>query len=169
MEIRNERLEQIKAFRLPAYDEIPEVGLYLEQVATYIGRYLEPFDDVTLTTSMISNYVKQGLIPSPEKKQYGRNQIAYLIFIAVAKSVLSLNQVATLISLQKKAYDESTAYNYFCLQFKNVLDYVFGFKDELAEVGVEVSGEKTMLRNTIITVAHKVYLDYCFNVVYKNS
>lgn len=159
--------EQIKSFRLPAYDEIPEVGLYLEQVATYISTYLEPLEGITLTTSMISNYVKQGLIASPEKKLYGRDQIAYLIFIAVAKSVLSLNQVASLISLQKKAYNEQTAYDYFCMQFKNVLDYVFGFKEELSDVGVEVSGEKTMLRNTIITVAHKVYLDYCFNVVYK--
>lgn len=168
MERNNDVLEQIKNFSLPDYYDIPDVGLYLEQVAKYIGGYLEPFEGVTLTTSMISNYVKQGLIPNPVKKLYGREQIAYLIFIAIAKSVLSLSQISTLISLQKNSYDKETAYGYFCLQFKNVLDYVFGFKEELAEVGVEVSGEKTMLRNTIITVAHKIYLDYCFNIVYKN-
>ena len=40
-----------------------------------------------------------------------------------------------------------------------MLDYVFGRKPEMDAVGVEqTAGEKLMLRNTIITVAHKVYL-----------
>ena len=32
----------IEQFRLPAYEEIPDVGLFLEQVSKSISLYLEP-------------------------------------------------------------------------------------------------------------------------------
>jgi hypothetical protein len=43
-----------------------------------------------------------------------------------------------------------------------VLNYSFGLIDSLEAVGVEKSETKTMLRNTIIAVGHKVYLDRYF-------
>ena len=96
-EIRKEIADSIKEFRLPEYDAIPNVGLYLEQVTLYIAEYLEPLENISITGSMIGNYVKKGLIANPIKKQYYREQIAYLIFIAVAKSVLSLEDIQLLI------------------------------------------------------------------------
>ncbi|MBO7208453.1 MAG: DUF1836 domain-containing protein, partial [Clostridia bacterium] len=83
--------EPIKNFRLPKFEEIPDVGLYLEQTTKYISQIYAPVQEITLTSSMISNYVKKGLIPNPIKKQYNREQIAYLIFIASAKLVLSMD------------------------------------------------------------------------------
>ena len=62
--------KSISDFRLPRYDEIANVGLYLEQVVKYINIYLEPLGKVEITASMISNYVKQKLIDAPLKKQY---------------------------------------------------------------------------------------------------
>ena len=88
---KEEMLLSIRDFRLPKYDEIPDVGLFLEQTTKYISKYVEPLQDITLTGSMISNYVKQKIIAKPIKKQYFTDQIAYLIFIAIAKSVLSFN------------------------------------------------------------------------------
>jgi len=149
----------IQNFKLPSYHDIPDVGLYLEQVSRYISDYLSPLENISITNSMISNYVKKGLIANPVKKQYDREQVAYLMFIAVAKSVLSLEDISLLISMQKKAYSAEVAYEYFCQEFENVLFFIFGLKDQLEEVGKDHTDEKTMLRNTIITVAHKVYLD----------
>ena len=80
----------IKDFSLPRYNDIPNVGLYLEQVVKYISEYLEPLGSFSLTGSMVSNYVKKGLVENPVKKQYDREQIAYLFFIAVAKNMLSM-------------------------------------------------------------------------------
>lgn len=155
--------EAIKAsvqnFRLPTYEEIPDVGLYLEQTAQYVADRLAPLQSVSITPSMVSNYVKQGLIESPVKKLYYRDQIAYLFFIAAAKTVLSLEDIQTLIRLQKQTYDTKTAYRYFSQEFENILFFIFGLKDNLDTVGSENSDEKAMLRNTIITVAHKVYLN----------
>jgi hypothetical protein len=39
---------------LPTYDQIPNVGLYLEQVTKYISDHLAPLEDIQLTGSMIS-------------------------------------------------------------------------------------------------------------------
>lgn len=151
----------VQNFKLPSYEEIPDVGLYLEQTAQYVADRLAPLQSISITSSMISNYVKQGLIENPVKKLYRRDQIAYLFFIAAAKSVLSLEEIQVLIRLQKQTYDTQTSYRYFSQEFENILFYIFGIKDTLDQVGVEHSDEKIMLRNTIITVAHKVYLSKC--------
>lgn len=152
-------------YHLPRYHEIPNVGLYLEQTTKYVEEYLAPFHDLSITSSMISNYVKKGLIANPIKKQYFRDQVAYLIFTAFAKSVLSLDNIGLLFEMQKKVYGSETAYNYFCAEFENVLQYVFNIKDNLDNVGSDVSDEKIILRNTIITICHKLYLDQCFVVL----
>jgi len=157
--------QSIQHFHLPKYEDIPDIGLYLEQAARYISEYLAPLQSITLTPSMISNYVKKGLIESPAKKLYNRDQIAYLFFIATAKTVLSLEDIQVLITLQKQTYDPQRAYAYFCQEFENILFFIFDLKDTLEEVGVDSTDEKTMLRNTIIAVAHKVYLDKCFCVL----
>ena len=60
--------DAIRQFTLPSYNEIPNVGLYLEQTAKYISEYLTCLGDFALTGSMISNYVKKGLIKNPVKK-----------------------------------------------------------------------------------------------------
>lgn len=61
-------IEAIDGFRLPRYAQIPDVGLYLEQVVRYVNTHLAPLGEPELTSSMVSNYVKQGLISSPIKK-----------------------------------------------------------------------------------------------------
>ena len=155
----------IKDFHLPRYNEITDVGLYLNQTTKYISDYLAPLESISITSSMISNYVKQGLVKNAVKKQYGKEQIAYLIYIAIAKLVLSMDDIRLLIDLQKKAYSNQVAYDYFCTEFENILAFVCGLKDSIDNVGVDDSDEKLMLRNTIITVAHKIYLDKYFHII----
>ena len=72
-----------------------------------------------------------------------------------------MENIGRLFDMQKKAYTAETAYDYFCMELENVLQYVFGVKDSLDEVGVEQSEEKTLLRNTIIAAAHRAYLGAC--------
>ena len=160
---KEEMTETIERFRLPRYAEIPTEGLYLEQVAKYISEYTAPLGNDPVTGSMISNYVKKGLVSSPVRKQYNREQIAKLMFISIAKKVLRIEDIGLLISLHKGVYPLDVAYDYFCLEFENVLQMVFGLKDHLDQVGQSHSDEKMMLRTAIIAVAHKVYLDKCFD------
>ena len=162
-------ITSIEGFKLPDYNEIPNVGLYLEQTVKYINEYLKPIQDTEITGSMISNYVKKGIVTNPVKKQYNREQIAYLFFIAIAKSVISMDDIKTLLILQSKIYTPDVAFNYFQQELKNVLDYVFKVKDTIDEIGTLHSEEKMLLRNIIITVAHKVYIDKCFKLLNENK
>lgn len=153
----------VQAFRLPRYTEIPNVGLYLEQVTKYICECFAPLMDDAITSSMISNYVKRGLLANPVKKQYSRDQIIYLIYIAIVKTVLSMDDIRLMISIQQSTYTPQKAYDYFCSEFENYLQYVFGFKDAPDKIGVENTNEKIMLRNAIVTASHKIYLDKLFH------
>ena len=163
--IRDVMRDSLQGFSLPKYDDIPDVGLYLEQTAKYVSQCLSPLEGVSITTSMISNYVKRGLIDSPKKKQYDRDRIAYIIYIAAVKNVLTIDEIQKTVGIQKNSYPAKVAYDYFASEFENVLQYVFGIKESLDNVGVENTDEKIMLRNTIITAAHKIYLDKLFAVM----
>ena len=87
-ELKQQIGQSVQGFRLPRYQEIPDVGLYLEQATKYICRYLSPILETPLTASMISNYVKRGLLSNPVKKQYSRDQVAYLFFCRELENLL---------------------------------------------------------------------------------
>lgn len=147
---------------MPRYDQLPDMGLYLEQTVMLINGILAPLQEDALTASMVSNYVKKGLIARPQGKRYNREQIAYLIFIALAKNVLCLEDLKRFIRVQQRSYTAQRAYDYLCEELENLLAYVFGLKDTVENVGVDSTVEKMMLRNTIIAAAHKIYLDQYF-------
>lgn len=156
------RKQKIQDFHLPAYNEIPDVGLFLEQTAKFVNSYLEPLVSFNLTTSMISNYVKKKLITNPVKKQYSREQIAHIIFIAVAKTVLSLEDIQRMFRLRPDIADARTAYEYFCQEFEHILRSVFNPEEAVFPIAADEPDGKVLLHNTIIAVAHKIYLDESF-------
>ena len=157
--------DSLRGFRLPRYQEIPDMGLYLEQTAKYISEFLGPLEEGCLTPSMISNYVKKGLIDNPVKKQYSRDQIAYLIFIAIVKSVMSLDGLINFIALQKRTYSLQKAYDYFCRQFENTLLFTAEAKDTLDIVGEDTTDEKRLLFSCIVAVTQKIYLERCLEAI----
>ena len=83
-----------KPLLLPEYNQIPSVGLYLEQVVKLINRSFEHYPSLMVTPSMISNYAKKKLIGRATKKQYSLDQIATLYFIALCKNVISIENIA---------------------------------------------------------------------------
>ena len=157
--------DSLRDFRLPRYQEIPDVGLYLDQVAKFISEYLAPLEESCLTPSMVSNYVKKGLIDNPVKKQYGRDQIVYLIFIAIAKNVMSLDGLINFIALQKRTYSLQKAYDYFCEQFENTLLFTAEVKDTLDIAGEDTTDEKRLLFSCIVAVTQKIYLERCLEAI----
>lgn len=165
MQTKQQIAESVRHFRLPRYEEIPNVGLYLEQVTKYISEYLDPIQEGALTASMISNYVKKHLIDNPVKKQYSRDQIAYLIYIAVAKNVLSLDALINFIDLQKRTYTVQRAYDYFCQQFENLLQFTFELTDTV-DLGFDDAGdEKRLLYSCVVAVTQKLYLEKCLDAI----
>ncbi len=167
-EIKQLLPESVAHFRLPRYTEIPNVGLYLDQVTKYINGFLLPVGCAEITPSMISNYVKKGIIASPQKKQYSAEQIAHLTFIAIIKNVLSLENIVELFEIRKFRYTLPVAYDYFCEELENMIAFVFGLKEKPAEnLGRTQSEEKDFLRNVLIAVSHSMYISTCFSLLKK--
>lgn len=155
--------EKVKDFRLPRYKELPDMGLYLEQVVRYINGVVVPLGCPEITSSMVSNYVKKDVIPSPIKKQYYSEQIAYLIFISIVKSVLSMEYIVKLFDMQKANYESATAYDYFCKEFEGILAYISGVKSEMGGFSQRNTMEKSMLRSVIISASHIIFINNCFS------
>ena len=149
----------IEEFRLPRYAQIPDVGLYLEQVVRYVNSHLAILGEPALTSSMVSNYVKQRLIPAPQKKLYTAQHLARLLFIAVVKPVVPLDGLRMMFGIQEDSYALQTAYDYFCDEFENMLGAAFGIAPARQGIGETQSDEKDLLRNTISATVYKVYLD----------
>ena len=95
--------DDIGGFKLPRFHELPDVGLYMDQVVSIIDKYFKVLDrdddKPIITSSMINNYVKLGIIPPPVRKRYGADHLAYLIMICLLKQVLSMSEITLLLSL----------------------------------------------------------------------
>lgn len=183
----SEKWEKPKQFELPAYPEIPDVGLYLEQVTKYVSRYILPMHSFSITASMVSNYVKKGLLEKPVKKLYYREQIADVFVIAVAKLVLSLEDIQILLE-RKKDEKPGQFYTRFCEALYSQFDQVFQRGKRKQEGGLqekelsekeqqekefpekelpekEVSEEADLLEWTAKTVICRMYLETLVNFI----
>lgn len=84
-----EIIDKMRAYQPMDWEQIPDLGLYKDQVITYIERLYAPLYGEAasrlLTPSMINNYVKMGVIARPEGKKYGREQLAMLTMLVVLK------------------------------------------------------------------------------------
>ena len=162
---RRQLADFVANFRLPRYRELPDIGLHLEQVTRYASRYVPS----PLTGSMVSNYVKQKLIPGPIKKSYSQESIAYLIFLTYIKTVMSLEDIRLMIQVQKSSYELSVAYDYFCDELENLLSYVCGLRDSPAIIGTTNSQKKELLRTALMSITYKIYLDQYLALIRKEN
>lgn len=92
--------------------EIPGIDLYMDQLTSFMDERLKkttrhPESDKILTKTMINNYAKNDLLPPPVKKKYSRDHIILLIFIYYFKSVLSINDIQTLLEPLKERFQVS--------------------------------------------------------------
>lgn len=89
--------------KIPLWDELPEIDLYMDQIIVLMEKYLgTTAEDKLITPSMINNYVKLGIVPAPTKKKYSKIHIAYLIIICSLKQVIPIPDIKILIDEKLK-------------------------------------------------------------------
>ncbi len=109
--------KEIKEYGAVQWDRLPEIYLYMDQVLTYMDKQLNLFersDNTLLTSSMINNYVKDGVLPRPEQKKYSRDHLALLTVICLLKQVLSIPDISILIKALLEDASKSEMYDRFC-------------------------------------------------------
>ena len=105
-------------YRLPAWEEIHDIGLYMDQVVTLLRQYLDYLppelkEEQAITPAAINNYVRKKIMPEPVKKKYYRTHIAYLIMICTLKQCMSISTLQTMIPMGLSAEELERTYTAF--------------------------------------------------------
>jgi hypothetical protein len=120
-------IDNIKKLDYINPDDIPNIDLYMDQVTTFMDEHLKSSkrysEDKLLTKTMINNYTKNDLLPSPNKKKYSKEHILLLIFIYYFKNILTINDIQNIFNpLTEKYYGGATELGLEAI-YKEVFSY----------------------------------------------
>lgn len=86
-----------------------------------------PGEDKVLTKTMINNYAKNDLLPPPIKKKYSKEHVLLLIFIYYYKSILSINDIQTLMKpITEKFFRNDEEFN-----LESIYEEIFSMDETL--------------------------------------
>lgn len=155
-----ERVRRPDEFRMPRWNDLPPVPLYLDQVLVlvdeWLGPYLSGHKRKVLTRTMVNNYVKLKFIPAPVNKKYDQVTVASLFVIAVLKSVFSIEETALLIQLALNHSEQNVAYDGFCEYMEEAVGHAFDRTTMEREQNPE--DPRQILWNACNAVACQIYV-----------
>ena len=115
MEELTELKRQMTQQRPDRWDKLPDIPLYMDQVVSYLSRQMIPVGDGdALTSAMINNYIKDGLVERANGKKYGQEHLAYLTAITALKQVMSVREMKVLTTVGRELRAPQRQYEYFC-------------------------------------------------------
>lgn len=120
--------------------EIPNIDLYMDQVTTFMNEHLDKCkryeDDKILTKTMINNYSKNDLLPPPVKKKYSKEHMFLLIFIYYFKSILSINDIHTILGPLTESFFGKGEEE---LDFEAIYQEIYAFEKQIkSELGADL-------------------------------
>ena len=92
--------QKLRSTLLPAWEQLPDFGLYMDQVMTYAEKCfagVAEAEQKLMTPAMMNNYVKGGLVDRPVGKKYSRDSLAQLLMLCLLKSTTSMDTLKTLL------------------------------------------------------------------------
>lgn len=160
-------LEEIDAFHLPRWKELPNVDLYLDQVVCLLENYLSNYikednekDGKFITKSMINNYVKHDVIKPPINKKYNKEHLAYLFVIFILKQVYSMEDIKKLINLAIETSPANQSYDLFCNELEKAIKLTFIGENYIDHN--KLTKEQYILRNVVQSFANQLYVKKVF-------
>jgi len=151
-----EELEELKkrlaSERPDGWEDLPVIPLYMDQVVAYLARQLIAYGDgETLTSAMINNYIKAGLLSRANGKKYEQEHLAYLTAIAAMKQVLSVREMRALVAIGQEGRDTKRLYDFFCETLDGALT------DTAQRLDPDVSDHD--LPKLVLSLAMRSYVD----------
>ncbi|MBR4942216.1 MAG: DUF1836 domain-containing protein [Clostridia bacterium] len=151
----------LDAFRLPSWNEIPDIGLYMDQVIRLITQYLDYYppelkDGKYITATTVNNYVRMKIMPEPVKKKYYRIHIGYLIMICTLKHSLSIAMVQKLIPADIDESDFQNIYEGYAERHRRS---AAKFIEQVKEIGEPLFHPENMEGEVSMDVSDLIY-DY---------
>lgn len=129
--LENSWVMNAKNMGFPELVDIPDIGLYMDQVIFLIHKYIGKLficDDKEsfITPAMINNYVKHNVIPAPQSKKYSKEHLIYLMIICLLKQSLSIANIKYIIDSEIASEDIASLYkkftNYYSEYLRCILD-----------------------------------------------
>lgn len=115
--------KRLEEERPTAWDGFPDIGLYMDQIISYMGRQLIAYEGGdALTPAMVNNYIKDGLLPRADGKKYSKPHLAYLTAICALKQVLSVKETRALLQAGGEDQDPEDLYAAFFQELSLALD-----------------------------------------------
>ncbi len=155
-------IKLIVDFHCPRYSELPTIGLYKDQVISYIEEVLKPLNilnEKMLTPTMLNNYVKQKVVSPPKNRRYTEKHLAYFIVVCLLKQVYSLTEISELIQIRTGSIED--AYDYFCVELEKSLQSVFITRDFSTENPTKMrSYESEVVRSTAMSYSNKLFIQH---------
>ena len=118
----------LEDFKLPSWNDIPDIGLYMEQVIILLKEYLDYLppelkDEQIITAATINNYVRTKIMPEPVKKKYYRVHIAYLVIICTMKQILPIAVISRIIPMNISEEEVRSIYDRYSDRHKFTIQY----------------------------------------------
>ena len=118
----------LESYRLPLWESIPDLGLYMEQVIALLEEYLDYMppelkEEQVITAAAINNYVRKKVMPEPIRKKYYRIHIAYLILICTLKQSLSITTLQAMIPTGIPEEEFRTLYDVYVRRHHATAEY----------------------------------------------
>lgn len=147
-------------------EDIPNIDLYMDQVLTFLDQELgtvrEATEDKAMTKTMINNYTKNQILPSPEKKKYSRDHMLNLIFIYYLKNFLSMKDIKKILDPINEKYFEGED----SLRFFDIYSAMVGFEQKVAkDVTKDIIRKYNLSRDAFVDQddeSRKILQDFTF-------
>lgn len=148
--------DYLNNYKLPAWKELPDIGLYMDQVIALLGQYLDfiPVEDPKnkpVTPTTINNYVRLKVMPAPEKRKYYRIHIAYLIMIFTLKQGTSINAIQQLLPASADEEEVKTFYTSYVERLQKIaLFYTSQTRDAVQDILDPQTANEGAVENVIL-------------------
>ena len=130
MEEIRELKERLEGERPVEWEALPDIGLYMDQLISYMPRQLIRYGEgESLTSAMVNNYIKDGAMPRAEGKRYSRTHLAYLTALCALKQVLSVKDAGLLLAAASEGREPRELYEQFREELDRALDVTAGSLD----------------------------------------
>lgn len=147
--------ENIRNYSLPDWEQLPVIDLYMDQVLSLIEQYLSMYYEINenkkfITASMINNYVKLNIIPSPKKKKYSKEHLAYLLIVCTLKQTLDMATIKKILPESNSGESIKELYSSFVRNQKKSYNYVSENVMKVANPIIENEGDNPSRMNDLI-------------------
>lgn len=131
------------------YDRLPDIDLYMDQVIEYLSRSsVSARENDKISSAMINNYIKDGLLHRANDKKYSREHLACLLMIARLKQTLSVKDTGLLL---KSDLGDGSIEEYFN-EFQKLV------ADTAKEVGDSLPDDDSALSSVALRLAVSGYV-----------